>query len=459
MEHDTTLQHPGPSSSAGTAEPCAETTNVSRRAFGLAVASTAFFVPRAWGVTPGTAAAVQKPSALRRAKDVEHAIVYRRESEFASHPYVRGFWETAAGHLIGNFSLATVDYRGDPNLLAHTGLVRSAGGRRAVTVRSEDRGRTWNVWNEDKNRPSNDVMAPRPGIDGKPGSLAEIAPVDYLNKDVLVSNFNYQYMTQDHLVRDFLTSARTLIEAPDRQVFFRVSKDSGRTWSRSAAVPLDGFDSLAAVESATVRPDGRCLLFLNGVKQGDTSRPVVFRSTDDGTSFRFLSYVTPKDDPQFKGVNQMYPRGLVLPSGRILCTLRVDRDWAGEMWTLVYKSDDGGDTWQFLSRISEYGAPAAPLRLKDGRLVMVYGYRLEPSIRAVVSEDEGRTWGPQIVVRDDGGSWDLGYPRAWEAAPGKIGTIYYYNTKDDPVQVQPAAGSNWGAGGVRFIARSFFSVD
>ena len=128
MEHDTTLQHPGPSSSAGTAEPCAETTNVSRRAFGLAVASTAFFVPRAWGVTPGTAAAVQKPSALRRAKDVEHAIVYRRESEFASHPYVRGFWETSAGHLISNFSLATVDYRGDPNLLAHTGLVRSAGG-------------------------------------------------------------------------------------------------------------------------------------------------------------------------------------------------------------------------------------------------------------------------------------------------------------------------------------------
>ena len=61
------------------------------------------------------------------------------------------------------------------------------------------------------------------------------------------------------------------------------------------------------------------------------------------------------------------PRGLVLPSGRILCTVRIDRDWAGDMWTQVYYSDYGGRTWAFLSRISDFGAPAAPLRLADGR--------------------------------------------------------------------------------------------
>ncbi len=43
--------------------------------------------------------------------------------------------------------------------------------------------------------------------------------------------------------------------------------------------------------------------------------------------------------------------------------------------------------------------------LKDGRLVMVYGYRLMPSgIRAKVSEDGGRTWGGELIVRDDGGA-------------------------------------------------------
>ena len=52
---------------------------------------------------------ISKSYPPRRAMDVEHAIVYRRENEFASHPYSRGFWETAAGHLICNFSVATAD--------------------------------------------------------------------------------------------------------------------------------------------------------------------------------------------------------------------------------------------------------------------------------------------------------------------------------------------------------------
>jgi hypothetical protein len=396
----------------------------------------------------------------RIARDAEHAVVYRRENEFASHPYVRGFWETAAGHLICNFSLATVNYRGDPNHLAHIHLVRSAGGRRSVTIRSEDRGRTWKVTHADRNRPSNDVRAPRAGVDGRPGSLAELAPVDYTNRDVLLSNFNYLYMKEDPLIRDFYEDLKQYVDAPERQVFIRVSKDAGRTWSRSVMLPLDGLYSLAATESVTVRPDGRALLFLNGVtRQGATSRPLVYRSTDDGTSFHFLSFITPDDESRYGGLVQMYPRGLMLPNGQLLCALRLDRDWAGDMWTEMYRSDDGGRTWQFLSRVNDFGAPAAPLRMSDGRLVVVYGSRLPPAgLRAIVSEDEGLTWGPEIIVRDDGGSWDVGYPRVWEAAPGRIGAIYYYNSKDDPVQVKPS-GTPWGAGGVRFIARSFFSVD
>ena len=41
---------------------------------------------------------------------------------------------------------------------------------------------------------------------------------------------------------------------------------------------------------------------------------------------------------------------------------------------------------------------------------------------------------------------------------GKIGTIYHYNDEDDPIQVKPV-DTLWGAGGVRYIARSIFSVD
>ena len=141
----------------------------------------------------------------------------------------------------------------------------------------------------------------------------------------------------------------------------------------------------------------------------------------------------------------------MLPSGRILCTLRSQRDPRGVMWTEVYASDDGGLTWRFLSRVNDFGAPGSLVPMSDGRLVVVYGYRQRPyGIRAVVSDDEGMTWGPELIVRDDGGSWDLGYPNAFEVEPGKVGAIYYFNERDDAIQAN---------GGVRHIARSVFSID
>ena len=43
--------------------------------------------------------------------------------------------------------------------------------------------------------------------------------------------------------------------------------------------------------------------------------------------------------------------------------------------------------------------------MRDGRIACVYGYRLPPFGCARLSADEGRTWGREIVLRDDGGSW------------------------------------------------------
>jgi hypothetical protein len=238
-------------------------------------------------------------------------------------------------------------------------------------------------------------------------------------------------------------------------------------------LPVYGLYSLSAIESSLVRPDGHCLLFLTGGMEkdgqhnrfpasrehGEPNRPCVYRSTDDGTAFHFMSFITPKDDPSFSGLQRMYPRGLMLPSGRIICALRVDRDWQGSMWTEFFKSDDGGLTWAFLSRATDFGAPGAPLLMSDGRLVLIYTYRLPPyGIRAVVSEDEGRSWGPEIIIRDDAGSWDIGYPRAWEAEPGRIGALYHYNDDGDLTQLRHL-DTPWGAGGVRYIARSIFSID
>ena len=57
---------------------------------------------------------------------------------------------------------------------------------------------------------------------------------------------------------------------------------------------------------------------------------------------------------------------------------------------------------------------------------------MEPyGIRARISQDRGETWGDEIVLRDDGGNWDLGYTRTVQRPDGKIVTVYYYNLDAD----------------------------
>lgn len=376
----------------------------------------------------------------RAARDAEHAIVYRRDDQFAAWPYTMGFWETGSGELVQAFMALDADYS-DPSNLSHDQLGERAGrGSRMVTVRSSDRGRTWH-------EPEIDAYpAIRKEHADRPADLSEWGPIDWLEGDTILGN------------------STTDFGKPSGRSYVRLSRDAGRSWTPAAELPLDGLPSLLGINSALVRPDGRALLFLTSVSEdGWSRRPLVYGSTDDGTEFHFLSFITPKEDPfgaadgdwkstfRFGGHRWFYPRGVLLPSGRILCALRSQRDPRGVMWTEIHASDDGGLTWEFLSRVNDFGAPGSLVHLSDGRLVVVYGYRQKPyGIRAVVSDDGGTTWGPEMIVRDDGGSWDLGYPNAFEVEPGRVGAVYYMNESADPIQAN---------GGVRHIARSIFTID
>lgn len=378
----------------------------------------------------GAPAIIHAYAAPRPAKDADHAVVYRREDEFCAWTYTRGFWQNAQGHLMQNFDALTLDYSTTtPETITHNNIFRTSTGRKMVTVRSTDRGRTWNGASPEFN-----IMDA--GGSARP-TFAESGPINWLDKNnLLYSAFG------------------------GRNV--QVSKDGGHTWSAPSAQPLETLKSLTSLSSYVVRPDGRCLHFMYEADGGWNRRPLVYGSVGDGTEFHFMTFITPENstDGNAKGDYQttapygghrwFYPRGLVLKNGRILCSLRCQRDPEGVMWSEVYKSDDGGRTWGFLSRINDFGSPASLVQMSDGRVVAVYGYRLpDYGIRAAVSEDGGETWGSELIVRDDGGSWDLGYPNAWEVSPGKMGVIYYFNSKHDPVQI---------TGGKRHIARSIFSV-
>lgn len=109
------------------------------------------------------------------------------------------------------------------------------------------------------------------------------------------------------------------------------------------------------------------------------------------------------------------------------------------------RSTDGGKSFKWEDG-KIVGHPYTALRLKDGRIFLIYGYRHEPyGIRAKLLNPDctNLAEAPELVIRDDGGSGDLGYPWAALLPDGKILVAYYFNIAD----------------GNRFIAGSVLAVD
>lgn len=371
--------------------------------------------------------------------ETEHGIVYRDDNAFCGWPFVCGFWTAANGDYLVAFQRKPADY-GRPDDINHDEVAKV--GPRIVTVRSRDRGATWDAAGPQL---LYDLGADQDGrYRDLPTAWEGYDPVDFTDPDVLVASGS----TPDYF-------------RPHSRAWIRLSTDGGNSWRPPILAPNVGFPSVSGHASPLVRGDGVCLLFLTVTfDDGWKRRPAVFAAVEGGACWTFVSFITPQHDDgaadndrslplRFSGHRYFYPRPLLLPDGRILCSVRCQRDPTSVFWTEIFESGDGGRTWSFLSRVNDWGAPGDLVRMADGRIACVYGYRMPPfGIRARISEDEGRTWGRELILRDDGGSWDLGYPRVVEQSPGRLLTVYYMNRKDDPIQQN---------GGVRHIAWTSFS--
>jgi hypothetical protein len=77
--------------------------------------------------------------------------------------------------------------------------------------------------------------------------------------------------------------------------------------------------------------------------------------------------------------------------------------------------------------------------LRDGRIACAYGDRTRGKLYSRLSADGGRTWGDEVVVRDDFqpdkfGDQDFGYPRLVQNGRGELVAMYYWAAKDRPNQ-------------------------
>ena len=118
------------------------------------------------------------------------------------------------------------------------------------------------------------------------------------------------------------------------------------------------------------------------------------------------------------------------PGGDLVAFLRTEN--FGDH-TAIARSTNGGKSFSAWQDAGFMGHPHYAMRLPDKRVLLVYGYRHAPfGVRARVLDPEcaNVSTAPEIVLRDDGGSGDLGYPWATMLSKHRALVVYYFNQKD-----------------------------
>jgi hypothetical protein len=344
---------------------------------------------------------------------LRHVTVYREEGRYAGWPANYGIWSWGDEIVVG-FTL------GYPKL--NGGFHARDRDRPFVTMqgRSLDGGESWRVQRTPCRTPGNRALSAdehmRPGL-----RIAEVLTPD----SVPICPGGIRFIETNFA----LMCARSGLTKGTRSWFY-TSYDRCGSWDGPYQIPLLGGVGVAARTDYIIDGPGECTFFLTSAKSdGNEGRVFCARTTDGGKNIRFLSWIGPEP----RGFAIM-PASVRLSPSRILVAVRCREE--GRNWIDLYGTDDNAETWSFLNtpvrNTGAGGNPPALARLDDGRLCLVYGYRDPPSgIRARVSGDEGETWGEELILRDDGGNHDIGYPRTVMRADGSLVIVYYFNDRPE----------------------------
>ncbi|MSU23314.1 MAG: exo-alpha-sialidase [Opitutus sp.] len=105
---------------------------------------------------------------------------------------------------------------------------------------------------------------------------------------------------------------------------------------------------------------------------------------------------------------------------------------------VLARSTDGGKSFLPWQDLGFQGHPLHALRLPDQRVLLTYGYRHPPfGVRARILNAECTDFAtaPEIVLRDDGGTTDVGYPWSVAVDGQRVLVVYYFNVAGGPRQI------------------------
>lgn len=221
------------------------------------------------------------------------------------------------------------------------------------------------------------------------------------------------------------------------------STDGGLTWSPPVPAIVNSPHGPIALRDGRLLHPGKAL-WTGGRRIG------ACQSTDDGLTWQWIGEIParPGDDAA-RDYHELH--AVEATDGRIIAQIR-NHATADTYETLQTESTDGGKTWTVPHTIGVWGYPSHLLRLKDGTLLMTYGYRRDPGRgnQARISRDGGRSWSAAIILSDDAQA-DHGYPSTAELADGTLLTVWYERGKNEENAVLRQARWRLGdaAGGSR----------
>jgi hypothetical protein len=201
------------------------------------------------------------------------------------------------------------------------------------------------------------------------------------------------------------------------ECWVHASDDGGRSFTESMKIDTGPFHGGYGMRGCLELGDDILLLPLNDIPEYRAIFTV--RSQDGGRTWREPHLVARQEGHLFTE-----PALVPTKSGDILCMMRDDATRIMH----VCRSIDGGRSWSNPEPTGIDGYPPHLLALPDGRILCTYGVRMpEYSIRALISEDDGRDWQVSNAVRVRGNlpNRDLGYPATAVLADGSLFSAYY----------------------------------
>ncbi|MBQ2039773.1 MAG: exo-alpha-sialidase [Thermoguttaceae bacterium] len=194
------------------------------------------------------------------------------------------------------------------------------------------------------------------------------------------------------------------------------STDGGVTWSERYATPFNSPHGPIQLSNGT-------LLYVGDELVTPEHRVGASVSEDDGQTWQIKGYLEPRDGDDIHGYYELH--AVEADDGRIVAQIR-NGNQNNPDENLQTVSKDGGATWTKPRAIGVWGIPSFLMKLKDGRLLMTYGYRRAPlGVKARVSDDNGDTWSEEMTVYAEGKSGDIGYPSTVQLDDGSLYTVWY----------------------------------